>query len=117
MSPDTPNNALRNATITGTVLQLAMVLTGHWVEFIKINVFAIGGVAISVLAGAIYARNARVARSKSGLGGAIAGGVCALIGIAVSLALGDVPAIILVIGTCSSAIGGAIAGAVAGGER
>jgi hypothetical protein len=38
-----PPAALRNAAVIGTVLQLAMVVSGHWVEFIRMNVFAIGG--------------------------------------------------------------------------
>jgi hypothetical protein len=110
-------SALRNATIIGTLLQLAMVVSGHWVEFIKMNVFAIGGMLISALAGVIYARSARVDRKKSAIQGAIAGGACALIGIAVSFFLGDVPASILAVGTISSAVTGAIGGAIAGGTR
>ena len=107
--------ALRNATIVGTILQLAMVIAGHWVPFIKMNGFAIGGVAISLLAGVLYARAARVPRGTSALLGTVAGGACALIGIAVSFALGDVPALILVVGTASSAVAGAIGGAIDGG--
>jgi hypothetical protein len=109
--------AFRNATILGTLLQLAMVVSGHWVEFIKLNVFAVGGMLISALAGVIYARLARVDRKKSAVQGAIAGGLCALIGIAVSFFLGDVPASILALGTLSSAVTGAIGGAIAGGTR
>jgi hypothetical protein len=109
--------AFRNATIIGTLLQLAMVVSGHWVEFIKMNVFAIGGMLISALAGVIYARSARVDRKKSAIQGAIVGGLCALIGIAVSFFLGDVPANILALGTLSSAVTGAIGGAIAGGKR
>ncbi len=110
-------SAFRNATIIGTLLQLAMVVSGHWVEFIKLNVFAIGGMAISALAGVIYARSARVDRRKSAIQGTIVGGLCALIGIAVSFFLGDVPANILALGTLSSAVTGAIGGAIAGGTR
>lgn len=110
-------SAFRNATIIGTLLQLAMVVSGHWVEFIKMNVFAIGGVLISAVAGVIYARSARVDRKKSAIQGAIVGGLCALIGIGVSFFLGDVPANILAIGTISSAVAGAIGGAIAGGTR
>jgi len=110
-------SAFRNATIIGTLLQLAMVLSGHWVEFIKMNVFAIGGMLISAIAGVIYARSARVDRKKSAIQGAIVGGLCALIGIAVSFFLGDVPANILALGTLSSAVTGAIGGAIAGGTR
>ena len=110
-------SAFRNATIIGTLLQLAMVLSGHWVEFIKLNVFAVGGMLISALAGVIYARSARVDRKKSAVQGAIVGGLCALIGIVVSFILGDVPAGILALGTLSSAVTGAIGGAIAGGKR
>lgn len=117
MTNGTPGNALTRATIIGTVLQLAMVLSGHYIEFIRLNVFAIGGTAISLVAGVIYARAARDGRGQSALAGAIAGGLCALIGIVVSFALGDVPALILAVGTTSSAVGGAIGGALAGGSR
>lgn len=110
-------SAFRNATIIGTLLQLAMVVSGHWVEFIKMNVFAIGGMLISAIAGVIYARSARVDRKKSAIQGAVVGGLCALIGIAVSFFMGDVPANILALGTLSSAVAGAIGGAIAGGTR
>jgi hypothetical protein len=110
-------SAFRNATIIGTVLQLAMVLSGHWVEFIKLNVFAVGGMLISAVAGVIYARSARVDRKKSAVQGAVVGGLCALIGIVVSFILDDVSAGILALGTLSSAVTGAIGGAVAGGKR
>jgi len=81
------------------------------------NVFAIGGMAISLVAGVLYARAARVARGPAALNGAIAGGACALIGIAISYLFGDVPAAVLGFGTASSAVTGAIGGAVAGGAH
>ncbi|MEO8578597.1 MAG: hypothetical protein ABI469_00020 [Gemmatimonadales bacterium] len=109
--------AFRNAAIVGTLLQLAMVLSGHWIEFIKVNVFAIGGMLISAIAGVLYARAARLNRKQSAVQGALVGGLCALIGIAVSFALGDVPASILALGTLSSAVTGAIGGAIAGTAR
>ena len=116
MNP-TSKRALVNAIVIGTILQLAMVISGHWVAFIKMNVFAIGGMGISLLAGVLYARAARDSRGAAAVNGAIAGGVCALIGIAVSFALGDVAAAVLAFGTISSAVTGAIGGAVAGGTR
>jgi heme O synthase-like polyprenyltransferase len=103
--------ALINATVIGTVLQLAMVLVGHWVPAVA-NLFAVIGILISLVAGLLYARAAKGSWSDSTLGGVIAGALCALIGIAVSFGLGDVEAIILVIGTLSSAVGGVIGGAV-----
>lgn len=117
MNTNASRNAMRNAIIVGTAVQLIMVVSGHWVPFIKMNVFAIGGVVISAMVGAMYARDAQVSRAKAAGGGAIAGGACALIGIAVSLALGDVPALILVVGTLSSAIGGAVGGGLSGKKR
>jgi hypothetical protein len=108
-----PANAFRTATIVGTVLQLAMVISGHWIQFIKLNVFAIGGMFISALAGVVYARSAHTDRRTSAIQGALVGGLSALIGIVVSFALGDVTASILVIGTVSSAIAGAIGGGLA----
>lgn len=109
--------SFRNATIVGTVLQLAMVLSGHWVEVIKLRGFAAGGMLISAVAGVLYARAARTSRGTSARNGALAGGLCALIGIAVSAALGDVPPFILVVGTLSSTAAGAIGGALAGGAK
>jgi hypothetical protein len=116
MTPDT-RIALIKATVIGTTLQLAMVLSGHWVSFIKMYGFAIGGMGISLIAGVLFARASRAPRGVSAMNGAIAGGLCALIGIAVSYALGDVPAAVLGFGTLSSAVTGAIGGAVAGTGR
>lgn len=103
--------ALINATVIGTVLQLVMVLAGHWVPAVA-NLFAIVGILISLVAGLIYARAAKGSWSDGTLGGVIAGGLCALLGIVVSFLLGDVTASILAIGTLSSAAGGAIGGAI-----
>jgi hypothetical protein len=44
------------------------------------------------------------------LGGAVAGGVCALIGIAVSVLLGDTPVFVLGLGTAISVLTGAVGG-------
>lgn len=113
----TSPSAFRTATVIGTGLQLAMVIAGHWVQFIKLNVFAIGGTLISLMAAVIYARLACVDRSGSAIRGALVGGLCALIGIGVSFLLGDVTAGIFLIGTASSAIAGAVGGAMVGGGR
>jgi hypothetical protein len=117
MTLDTSSRPFRNALIVGTILQLAMVLSGHWVQSIRIYGFAIGGILISAVAGVLYARAARVPRKPSALNGAVVGGVCAFVGIAVSVALGDTAPLILVVGTISSAVTGAIGGAIAGGVK
>ncbi|MEO5814837.1 MAG: hypothetical protein ABIT20_06110 [Gemmatimonadaceae bacterium] len=104
------SRAVTTATVIGTVLQLAMVLAGHSNASIA-AMFAVGGMGISLVAGVIYAAQARGGSAGSAaLGGLIAGGLCALIGIAVSYALGDVTAQILALGTLSSAVAGAIGG-------
>ena len=95
-----------------TLVQLAMVIAGHYVPVIKNNVFALGGMAISLAAGLAYARLAGGGWAPSLTGGAAVGGVCALIGIGVSLALKDVPPMVLALGTFSSAVTGAIGGAI-----
>jgi hypothetical protein len=115
MTNDRSSPALRNATVIGTILQLAMVISGHWVAFIRLHGFAVGGMAISAIAGVLYARAARVGRGPAAAKGAIAGGVCGLIGICLSYLLGDVPAAVLGFGTLSSAVTGAVGGLVAGG--
>ena len=103
--------ALIVATVIGTGLQMAMVIAGHFVPAVA-SLFAIVGILISLVAGLLYARAARGGWRDSLIGGAIAGGLCALIGIAMSWAMGDVTAIILVMGTLSSAVGGLIGGAL-----
>lgn len=99
-------------TALGTVAQLVMVIAGHYNEFIRDNVFAIGGMAISLVFGALWAMKAAGSRGGAFGGGALVGGLCAIIGIAVSLALGDVPAAVLAFGTAGSAVAGGIGGIV-----
>lgn len=104
--------ALLLATVAGTILQIAMVVAGHTNKSIA-DMFAIGGMTISLLAGLAYALIARdPTLAGAALGGLAAGGICALIGIAISYMLGDVTASILVLGTLSSAVTGAIGGLI-----
>lgn len=104
--------ALSSATLIGTVMQLAMVVCGHFVPAVAKS-FGVAGITISLLAGLLYAIWGRhAARGTAASGGALAGGICAVIGIAVSYVLGDVPAGILVFGTLSSAITGALGGVI-----
>lgn len=110
---------LLNAAIAGTVLQVAMVVAGHYNVYIALHVFMFGGMCISLVAGLPCGRAAS-GFGGAALGGAIAGGVCALIGIAISVALGDTPALVLAFGTVSSAVTGAVGGIIGkllGGTR
>jgi hypothetical protein len=107
------SNALVQATALGTVAQLAMVIAGHYSPTVA-NLFAVGGMGISLLAGLYYGRSTMAAsRGEAARGGAIAGGACGLIGIAVSYLLGDVDAVILAFGTLGSTATGAIGGLLA----
>jgi hypothetical protein len=102
---------LLSATLIGTALQLAMVISGHYNSGIA-NLFAVLGVTISLVAGLLFAVWAkRPTLGSSAWGGLLAGGICALLGILVSYFLGDVPATILAFGTLGSAVMGAIGGA------
>ena len=106
------SRALLIATMVGTVLQVVMVVAGHSNKSIA-NMFAVGGMGFSLVAGIIYAVTARSGTTLSlAIGGLVAGGLCALIGIVISYMLHDVTASILAIGTLSSAVTGAIGGAI-----
>lgn len=105
--------ALTIATIVGLILQVAMVVVGHSDASIK-NLFAVGGMGFSLVAGLIYGFLAgRGPTGSMALGGALAGGICAFAGIAVSHLLGDVPPSLLILGTLSSVVTGAIGGMLA----
>jgi len=111
--PGMQPEALTRATVVGTLLQLAMVVGGHSSPQIA-NLFAVGGVGISAVAGVLYwvwARGGSVGSVAAG--GAIAGAGSGLLGIVVSYLLGDVPASVLGLGTASSGVTGAI-GALVG---
>jgi len=104
--------ALIIATSSGVIAQLAMIVAGHYVPFVREKLFAVLGMLLSLAAGALYARLAHGGWPPSLIGGAIAGGACALIGIAPSVALGDTLAMILVFGTLGSTVAGAAGGAI-----
>jgi len=99
-------------TAIGTVLQTAMVVVGHWVAFVALYLFAPLGMLISLVVGALYAKDGVRGYGAGALGGAIVGGVCALIGIGISVALGDVPTSTLWIGTVASTVTGLIGGLI-----
>lgn len=103
---------LVSTTVVAAVAQLAMIAIGHFVPVVKDHVFAVGGMLISLIAGAAYALSARGSWSSCLLGGAIAGGVGAAIGILVSAALGDTPVIVVAFGTAASTVAGVLGAAV-----
>ena len=105
--------ALTKATLISTVMQLAMVIAGHYSAPIRESGFAILGTAIAAVTGFLFSRWAgRPARLGSATGGGIAAGVGALIGTIVSALLGDVPGQTIGIGTISSLVAGLAGGAI-----
>jgi hypothetical protein len=103
-------HALVRVTLTGTILQLAMVIAGHYDPTVK-QCFGWGGMLISTIAGFIFGRAKAIDDRKSAaIGGLAAGGICALLGILESYWLKDVPAWVIGVGTLGSALSGAIGG-------
>jgi hypothetical protein len=100
--------------LLGSLLQVAMVVTGHYVPAVAAR-FGLIGTLISLVAGVVFARSLMrgTGRRVGFLGGLVAGGACALVGIAVSFGLGDVTAAILLFGTLASAVAGGVGGALA----
>lgn len=103
--------ALVRATGIGLLLQILMVVGGHFVPVIA-GLFALGGMGFSALAGWLYGRAAPEGYQAL-LGGGVAGGLCAALGIGVSVLLGDVPVSLLALGTASSVVTGVFGAAVA----
>ncbi len=102
--------ALMLSSILGTVLQVTMVVAGHYNKSIA-GFFAVGGMTLSLLAGIAYAYWAPGSTTLAlALGGLAAGAICAFVGILVSHLLGDVPRSLLTLGTISSAVTGALGG-------
>ncbi|MBV9992981.1 MAG: hypothetical protein JOZ72_17015 [Alphaproteobacteria bacterium] len=103
---------LQRATIVGTVLQIGWVLIGHFFPAVRgmANLFLFGVMMISALAGYLYAVDYASGFGRGILGGAIAGGVCALIGVAGAVLIGDAPFATLALWTAISVVTGAAGG-------
>src|SRR5512143_3712427 len=96
--------ALLKSTAVGTILQLVMVVAGHFTPTIA-NLFAAGGMGISGITGLLYSVwGGKESVGGAAVGGALAGGASALLGIFVSHLMGDVPASLLGVGTAGSAV-------------
>jgi hypothetical protein len=103
-------HGLLRATLIGTVLQLTVVVTGHY-EATVASLFAALGMFLSLVAGLLAGRwSGGLGRAGATASGLAAGAVCALIGILESYSLGDVPAGVVAFGTVSSGVTGAIGG-------
>jgi hypothetical protein len=110
--PQTASKPMMTSAVLGTILQLIMVVVGHYVPQVA-SLFPVVGTAIGGVAGLLngwWSPNASPQNAAGG--GAVAGGVGGLIGTIVSHLLGDVPASTLAIGTGASAGAGILGGLI-----
>jgi hypothetical protein len=110
--PGRQSSALLKSIALGTLLQLIMVVAGHFAPAVA-GFYAGGGMAISGITGLLYSVwGGKDSVGGAALGGAAAGGLCAFLGILASHFMGDVPTTVLSVGTAGSAVTGAIGGMV-----
>jgi hypothetical protein len=92
--------------IIAAVLQIAMVVTGHYNDFVLMNLSAVLGVGIPLVVAFFYGRDAEGVKD-----GAVGGLAIGFVG-AFPIAMGDQMLMLLAFGPLSSAVTGAIGGAV-----
>ena len=99
---------------TGTALQVAMVVIGHFAPSLQeMGLFPIAGTLIGGITGWLASAATAGAMGAKVGSGAVAGGVAGAIGSLVSTALGDVPLGNIAIAGVSTLVTGAIGAALA----
>jgi hypothetical protein len=101
---------LERATIVGIVMQVAMVVVGYFLPWVRLHVFMFGGMMIAAISGYLYGMDSGKGWGASSLGGAISGGTCGIIGIAVAIVLSEAQMIVLVVGTLICILTGTVGG-------
>ena len=101
---------LLRAFVVGTVLQIVMVVLGHFVPWVALHVFMFGGMMISATAAYLYAMDSGKGYFPGATAGAIVGGACALIGITVSVMLGETERVVIPFGTAVCVLTGTVGG-------
>ena len=101
---------LQRATTVGILLQITMVVLGHYIAWVANNVFLFGWIFIAGVAGLLYARDLDRGWKRGALGGIVAGTVSAAIGVLVSVGFRDTPASLIPFAVLTSALTGAIGG-------
>jgi hypothetical protein len=101
---------LVRATLIGSVLQLALVVAGHYDKSVG-QLFGLLGPLLSLVAGFLAGRwSAGLGKGGAAVSGLVAGAACALIGILESFYLGDVPAWVIAVGPFGDGVMGALGG-------
>jgi hypothetical protein len=109
----TAGSPLLKATTIGTILQVLMVVGGHFMPQLA-QLFPVLGTGLGGLTGLLFALfNKGATGGALAGGGAAAGGIGGLVGSAISMAMGDVPGATVGIAAGSTAVAGAI-GAILG---
>lgn len=93
--------------VAGSVLQLALVLAGHFSGAI-LNQAALLGTVIAFVIGGWFGATAVRRLEHAAAGGLVASGVSAFIGIFVAALLGDKRWLVLIFGTLTAAVAGLI---------
>ena len=101
---------LIRALIVGVVLQVTMVVLGHFIPWVAYHVFEFGGMMISATAAYLYAMHAGKGYFPCATAGAVVGGLCGLVGIALSVVLKDTPSFVIPVGTAICVLTGAVGG-------
>jgi hypothetical protein len=111
--PDQPaSSPVMKSAIVGIVLQVIMVVVGHYVPQVA-SLFPVAGTGIGGIAGLLNGLwSANSSQQAAAGGGAVAGGAGGLLGTILSNVLGDVPASTIAIGTGSTAVAGVIGGLI-----
>ncbi|MBL8961120.1 MAG: hypothetical protein JNJ98_14790 [Gemmatimonadetes bacterium] len=110
------NSPLGRAVGAGTVMQVAMVVIGHFVPSLQqAGLFPIGGTLIGLVTGWLAGKGSPAGTNAPTVArdGGIAGGVAGVLGSLVSTALGDVPLVNLTIAGGSTLVTGALGGLLA----
>ncbi len=106
----TRGNPLLKATTISALLQLLMVVGGHFLPQLA-QLFPVLGTGLGGVAGILFGLFSKGATGGAlAGGGAAAGGLGGLLGSVVSMAMGDVPGATVGIATGSTAVAGAIGG-------
>ena len=98
------------AAIVGVVLQVALMVAAHFNAFVEQQVFLLGGMTISAVAGYLYGMDTGKGYFTSATMAAIIGGGSALIGVGVSVLLRDAPPHIVPLFTTICVVVGAVGG-------
>ncbi len=102
---------MQRYVILAAILQVVMVVVGHYNDFVLLSLSAALGVGIPLVVAFFFGRG--VATAKAGaLGGVVIGFVGAFLGIGLAILLKDQTLMLLSFGPVSSAVTGAIGGAI-----